>query len=193
MGSRRPKLTVSAEITTIASALYGGYHIVGSVFHFALWGGAVTCLLVVLAISFTGNVLFWISSRRQEKAIKEYVLTLHYVTYADWLVTELQDLWYHWHNAGECLVWPIGAANEIKTDDPDSREKLYEELKKFQVRFFDHLRWIELELPEFRSRILSQGYEAEYQDVLTDLQDHLKALVQKAGKSWKSSGVRKPA
>ena len=126
-------------------------------------------------------------------AISEYALLLHYATYADWLVTKLQDVWFHWHNVGECLVWPIGAANEIKTDDSDLREKLYEELKEFQVRFFDHLKWVELELPEFHSRILSQGYAAEYQDVLTDLQDHMKALIQKAGKSWKSRGIRKPA
>lgn len=91
------------------------------------------------------------------------------------LLSQLDDLWHHWNNAGESLIHPLNI-NPIKNLDHYGSIDL--ELRDFKLAYGKHLQRIGLDVPKFKSAAMVGGYpsDREYAVVLRDLREHTQAL-----------------
>jgi hypothetical protein len=201
MGTKRPKLTIASEIINIAvptvCGLYWLYCRVSASGN--LWTGKMNWLIIPLGILFVANILFSIASRRQAKSIPAKVhagrvdgeiaaLFRHYSACSSVLARRLEELWHHWNNAREVLLYPLGD-NPLK--NPDHYGSIDLELRDFRLIYGEHLSWLAWEIPEFSTTLPPLGSDREYRGLLEDLKTHAGALDEAAKLIYKSQPVEK--
>jgi hypothetical protein len=187
MGSRRAKLTVAAEVAEIATAvalgsgwLYRHFDMPGA---WPSWMGKVNWLIVPLALSFTGNVLFSIVTRMREKAIPAKVhagrvdgelaaLFRHYSAISTHLANRLETTAQHFLESGDVLSRPLDKAMSIK----NVRGAHSREHDIFTIVYTDHIGWMAWEIPEFGNDLPAFGSNIEYLDLVKLLKAHAKLL-----------------
>jgi len=91
------------------------------------------------------------------------------------LISRLEELWQHWNNAGEILLYPLGD-NPLKNLDHYGSIDL--ELRDFRLLYGKHLQRIGLDVPKFKSAAVVGGYpsDREYAVVLRELKEHAQGL-----------------
>ena len=91
------------------------------------------------------------------------------------LLIRLEELWQHWNNAGEVLLYPLGD-NPLKNLDHYNSIDL--ELRDFKLLYGTHIQRVALDIPKFRSAAVIGGYRSnrEYAVVLRDLKEHAQGL-----------------
>lgn len=175
MGWKRKSLGIAANVATVATALATGtsllYRQVAVRSAWPPWMGKMNWLLVPLAISFAGNVLFWIASRREDAAIAEGEATLfrHYSVCSRKLELSLEMVRHHWADTGQHLTHPLR--------EDERGNGLVSEVEAFRVLYRNHLEWLAFEIPEFDSSGLPPfPSDAEYLEVIRALRLHGKQL-----------------
>ncbi len=91
------------------------------------------------------------------------------------LLSRLEELWQHWNNAGEALLYPLGD-NPLKNLDHYNSIDL--ELRDFKLLYGTHIQRVGLDIPKFKSAAVIGGYRSsrEYAVVLRDLKEHAQGL-----------------
>lgn len=91
------------------------------------------------------------------------------------LLIHLEELWQHWNNAGEVLLYPLSDNPLMNLDHYGSIDL---ELRDFKLTYGKHLQRVGLDIPKFTSTALVGGYPSnrEYAVVLGDLREHAQAL-----------------
>jgi hypothetical protein len=125
----------------------------------------------------------WQDLRREDAAkvqgMREYAtaqsaLLWTFEAQARELLLSLEELWHHWHNAGEILLHPLNV-NVPKGPDGSGVQL---ELRDFKVTYGKHLQRLSLDVPRFTSNSLIGGYpsDREYCVVLQELREHASSL-----------------
>ena len=111
-----------------------------------------------------------------------------FAAHAKHLARLLEGAWYHWDNAGEKLIHPVGSKIDIKNFGGEHVAELVSELRDFRALYEHHLAYVRSEVPAYNSQITSQGFpcEREYHLLLADLQDHSKQLDEAGTRVWES-------
>jgi hypothetical protein len=206
MGKKRAKLTIAAEIATIATAcavasgwLYRHFDVPGA---WPLWVGKVNWVYVLFGISFIANILFSIGSRIQAKSVPikvahgfhagkidggEAALFWHYSACSHKPARQLEEIWQHWYEAGEVLSRPLDRNLPMKSQfGGPSRE-----LDIFTIIYGEHLYWLEWEIPEFSTTLPPLGSGEEYLTLLNDLKTHARLLDEAAKQICESMPIQK--
>jgi hypothetical protein len=206
MESKRAKLTIAAEIATITTAAAVGagwlYRHLNVPDAWPLWMSKMNWVYVLLAVSLVANVMFSIGSRVQAKSVPskvargfhsgkidggEAALFWHYSACSNKLACQLEEIWHHWHDAGEVLSRPLDRNLPMKSQfGGPSRE-----LDIFTIIYGEHLYWLEWEIPEFSTTLPLVGSGVEYLTLLNDLKTHARLLDEAAKQICESQPVGK--
>jgi hypothetical protein len=120
--------------------------------------------------------------RLREHATAQAALLWTFEAQARELLPQLEEVWHHWNNAGDALLRPLDT-NDAKSADSLN---LQIELRDFKLTYGKHLQRLALDVPDFSSKALTEGYPSsrEYIEVLYDLREHARTLNETAQKLY---------
>jgi hypothetical protein len=113
----------------------------------------------------------------------------YFCNQANHLERLLNSVRFHWDNAGQRLVHPIGGKIEWNDFTIEKCLPLGDELSNFKIQYQSHLDWLAIVLPGFSSPSVTSGYpnaDKEYPDVLAELKFHAEVLDRTAKRIWES-------
>ncbi len=125
---------------------------------------------------------FGVRKEDREDALAQAALLWTFEAQARELLLQLEQVWHHWHNAGDSLLRPLDT-NDAKSADS---LRLQMELRDFKVTYGKHLQRLALDVPTFTSKSLAGDYPSsrEYIEVLHDLREHASTLDEAAQKLY---------
>jgi hypothetical protein len=118
--------------------------------------------------------VFEVWTEDREIAVAEAALLWTFEAQALELLPQLEQVWHHWHNAGDVLLHPLN----VNTATSSASVDLQMELRDFKLTYGNHLQRLALDVPRFTSKALIGSYPSnrEYSEVLSDLREHARSL-----------------
>jgi hypothetical protein len=114
--------------------------------------------------------------RIRESAVIQAGLLCMFSAQASDLANLLEEVWNHWHNAGEVLLYPLDI-NLPKTLD-DTTDEIQRELRDFKVAYREHVLRVRADVPAFTSKTMTAFFPSnrEYVIALRNLREHAASL-----------------
>jgi len=103
------------------------------------------------------------------------------------LANVLEEVWHHWLNAGEVLLYPLD--KNLPKNIPDTNH-ITLELRDFKAAYWEHVARVRADVPAFTSNTMTAFVPSnrEYAIVLRDLKEHSASLMRTA-QSLVDSGI----
>lgn len=112
----------------------------------------------------------------------------HYAKEADYLVRLLEDVWHHWDNNGEKLVYPLAKTTAI-FNNTEGSIRLIKRWHAFCSVYEDHAANMKEDFPEFDTSVAAGTVpeDVEYHIFMQHLKYHATQLKERSAEEWKKA------